>query len=141
VGWHRVTRAIDFCYGHRLLEHKGKCRHLHGHNGLLEVDVDAESLDDMGMVVDFSDVRDLVKGWVDANLDHRMVLNRRDPVVPLLKELGEPFYLMDENPTAENIARLIFRQARGQGLNVVEVRLWETPGSRATYRETAPWKG
>ena len=132
---HRVTRAIEFCYGHRLLDYGGKCRYLHGHNGLLEVDVDAEALDDLGMVMDFADVRDLVKGWIDENIDHRMVLARRDPAVPGLSDLGEPLYLLDENPTAENLARHIYQELVQQGLRLTEVRLWETPTSYASYRE------
>jgi len=132
---HMVTRSIDFCYGHRLLNHNGQCRYLHGHNGRLEVDIEAEALDDMGMVVDFGRVRDLVKGWIDSNLDHRMILCRQDPVVPVLQGLNEPLYLVDENPTAENLARLIYDQARHLGLDVAEIRLWETPSSYATYRE------
>ncbi len=131
---YRVTRTVHFCYGHRLLDYHGKCRHLHGHNGVLEVDIEGEQLDGLGMVADFTLVRDVVKEWVDANLDHRMVLCRRDPVVPLLEELGEPLYLMDENPTAENIARHVYEHARGRGLMVAEVRLWETPSSCAVYR-------
>ena len=51
-----VTREITFCYGHRLLRYEGKCRHLHGHNGVLEVDVDTSTLDSLGMVVDFFEV-------------------------------------------------------------------------------------
>ncbi len=133
---HRVTKAIEFCYGHRLINHHGKCRHLHGHNGLIEVDLESDSLDDTGMVMDFGEIRDLLKGWVDANLDHRMILCRRDRAVPVLRELGEPMYLIDENPTAENIAKHIYEQARRQGLMVSEVRLWETPSSCAAYRET-----
>ncbi len=132
---HKITKAIDFCYGHRLLEHRGKCRFLHGHNGHLEVDIEADALDELGMVTDFGDVRDVVKGWIDANLDHRMLLCRRDPVVPLLQGIGEPHYLMEENPTAENISKLVFEQVKAEGLNVTEVRLWETPTSYATYRE------
>lgn len=131
---YRVTRTVHFCYGHRLLDYDGKCRHLHGHNGVLEVDIEGEQLDGLGMVADFTLVRDVVKEWVDANLDHRMVLCRRDPAVPLLEELGEPLYLLDENPTAENIARHVYEQAHGRGLMVAEVRLWETPSSCATYR-------
>lgn len=134
---YRVTRKIDFCYGHRLLNHDGKCRYLHGHNGLLEVDVESTVLDNRGMVVDFGLVKDVVKGWVDTNLDHRMLLSRSDPVIPSLEQLGEPFYLMDGNPTAENIARLIFLHARELGLEVSEVRLWETPSNCAVYREGA----
>lgn len=132
---HKVTKTVDFCYGHRLLEYDGKCKHLHGHNGLLEVDLEADSLDGLGMVMDFTQVRDIVKGWVDENLDHKMLLRHDDPVAPLLKELGEPIYLLDDNPTAENIAMHIYQQAQSQGLKVAEIRLWESPSSYATYRE------
>lgn len=132
---HIVTKTIEFCYGHRLLDYDGKCRYLHGHNALLEVDIESDSLDGLGMVIDFGDVRDLVKGWIDANLDHRMLLCRRDPIAPVLTEMGEPLYLMDENPTAENISKHIYHQVRKLGLNPTEVRLWETPSSRSTYRE------
>jgi 6-pyruvoyltetrahydropterin/6-carboxytetrahydropterin synthase len=61
-----------------------------------------------------------------------MLLCKDDPVLPALK--GELVYVMDENPTAENIAKLIFDHARSEGLPVTEVRLWETPTSYATYR-------
>ena len=132
---HKVTKSIDFCYGHRLLEYDGKCKHLHGHNGLIEVDIEADSLDSLGMVMDFTSVRDIVKGWVDENLDHKMLLRRDDPVAPILEELGEPIYLLDDNPTAENIAKHIYLQARSRGLNMAEIRLWESPSSYATYKE------
>jgi len=132
---HKVTKTVDFCYGHRLMEYNGKCRHLHGHNGLLEVDLEADSLDSLGMVMDFTRVSDIVKGWVDENLDHKMLLRRDDPVAPLLRDLGEPIYLLDGNPTAENIAMHIYHQAHNQGLKVAEIRLWESPTSYATYRE------
>ncbi len=132
---HKVVKTIDFCYGHRLLDYDGKCRHLHGHNGLLEVEIQSDSLDRRGMVMDFSDLRSVVKDWVDANLDHKMLLHKDDPVAALLSEMGEPFYAMDDNPTAENISKHIFRQVRNAGLAVSEVRLWETPSSYASYRE------
>jgi 6-pyruvoyltetrahydropterin/6-carboxytetrahydropterin synthase len=130
----QVTKVIEFSYGHRLLEHDGKCRYLHGHNGMLEVDIDAEALDKMGMVIDFSHVNEVVKTWVDRTLDHRMLLCRADPLAQGLIDAGEPIYLMDDNPTAENIAKLIWHAARDAGLQVGEVRLWETSTSRATYR-------
>jgi 6-pyruvoyltetrahydropterin/6-carboxytetrahydropterin synthase len=135
----QVTRVMEFAYGHRLLEYEGKCRHLHGHNGMLEVDIDSESLDHLGMVIDFGEVNEVVRTWVNENLDHRMLLSRQDPVVPILEGMGEPLYLMDENPTAENIARVIWHAAREAGLKVSEVRLWETSNSRATYRGE-PWE-
>ena len=118
-----VTRQIEFCYGHRLLNYDGKCRHLHGHNGLLEIVVAAESLDDRGMVIDFGDIKDVVKNWVDANLDHRMILSQYDPFVLIMQDLNEPFYEMEDNPTAENIAKLIHETAQKAGLNILETHL------------------
>jgi 6-pyruvoyltetrahydropterin/6-carboxytetrahydropterin synthase len=133
----QVTKVIEFSYGHRLLNHDGKCRYLHGHNGMIEVELGAETLDKMGMVIDFSRVSEVVKTWVDDNLDHRMLLRHDDPMTPVLMQAGEPVFTMDENPTAENIARLIWSAARDAGLQVAEVRLWETSTSRATYRGEA----
>ncbi len=49
--------------------------------------------------------------------------------------MNEPMYLMDVNPTAENIARLIFEVAKSKGLPVLDVRMWETPRCSAQYRE------
>ena len=51
----RVTREIDFCYGHRLLNYEGKCRYLHGHNGRAVISIEGNELDFRGMVLDFSD--------------------------------------------------------------------------------------
>ena len=77
----RVSRQIDFCYGHRLLNYDGKCKHLHGHNGRAVIVIEADELDDRGMVLDFSDIKRVVSTWIDENLDHRMILNHRDPAV------------------------------------------------------------
>ena len=114
---YRVTREIDFCYGHRLLNYDGKCKYLHGHNGRAVIAIQSPELDERGMVMDFSEIKRVVNTWIDENLDHRMILHRDDPAVPLLKKLGEPMYLLDVNPTAENIARLIFDFATSQGFN------------------------
>jgi 6-pyruvoyltetrahydropterin/6-carboxytetrahydropterin synthase len=130
----RVSRQIDFCYGHRLLNYAGKCRHLHGHNGRAIVSFTAGALDDRGMVLDFTDIKRVISRWIDENLDHRMILCRDDPIVPVLEQLGEPLHLIDVNPTAENIAKLIADYAVAQGFPVVEVRLWETPNCCATFR-------
>ncbi len=132
----QVTKEIRFCYGHRLLNYDGKCKHLHGHNGRAVITLAAPSLDDLGMVVDFSQIKRVVGAWIDAHLDHRMILHKDDPVLPHLKAQGEPVFLVDVNPTAENIAKIIFEYTQGQGFPVVEVTLWETDDSYAVYRET-----
>ena len=130
---YRVTREITFCYGHRLLNYDGKCRHLHGHNGRAVLTLEAPQLDALGMVVDFSRIKHVVSTWIDQTLDHRMLLHRDDPALPFLRQQGEPVFVMDVNPTAENIAKLIYDFAAAQGFPVVEVRLWETDACYATY--------
>ena len=131
----QVVREIHFCYGHRLLNYDGKCVHLHGHNGKVEITLQGEKLDDRGMLVDFGDIKQTINVWIDENLDHKMLLSKDDPIVSVLQEQGEPLFLMDQNPTAENIARLIYDQAVKLGLPVTEVRLWETPQCHAVYRQ------
>jgi len=128
-----VTKRIDFCYGHRLLEYDGVCRHPHGHNAVAEIEVRTTTLDARNMVMDFNDIKVLVKGWVDRELDHKMILRYDDPLVKPLQKLGEPVYLLDSNPTVERIARLIYDVSRDQGLPVARVTVWETPTSWATY--------
>jgi len=128
-----VTRVIHFCYGHRLLHYEGKCRYLHGHNGRVEIELSSEGLDRRGMVRDFNEIKERIHSWIDRELDHKMLLNRADPALPLLRRLGEPLFVMDENPTAEAIARLIFEYTASQGFPVTAVRLWETENSVATY--------
>ncbi len=131
----RVTRQIDFCYGHRLLNYDGKCRYLHGHNGRAEIVIEAPELDRLGMVLDFSDIKRVVSTWIDNTLDHRMILHRDDPAVKILQGMGEPLYLMDSNPTAESIAKLIFDFTANAGFPIIEARLWETPNCYATYKK------
>ena len=128
-----VTKRIDFCYGHRLLDYDGVCKHPHGHNAVVEVDVRTDSLDKRNMVVDFSDIKRIVKGWIDRELDHKMILRHDDPLVKPLQALGEPIYILESNPTVERIAKLIFDHAREAGIPVVTVRVWETPTSVAAY--------
>jgi 6-pyruvoyltetrahydropterin/6-carboxytetrahydropterin synthase len=128
-----VTKRIEFCYGHRLLDYDGICKHPHGHNAVAEIDVRTDALDRRNMVADFSDIKRLVKGWIDQELDHKMILRQDDPLVGPLRELGEPMYLLESNPTVERIARLIFEKTQELGFRVVSVRVWETPSSFAAY--------
>ena len=131
---YRVTREIPFCYGHRLLNYDGKCRHLHGHNGLAVISLEAPGLDEKGMLVDFGEIKRHIQVWIDENLDHNLLLCHDDPLLPLLQERGERVFVMDSNPTAENIARLIFERGVAADLPIVEVTLWETEHCHASYR-------
>ena len=131
----KIEKEIHFCYGHRLLGYAGKCRHLHGHNGKAVITLEAPGLDRLGMVTDFSEVKRVVGKWIDDTLDHKMLLHRDDPVLPFLRQQGEPVCVLDVNPTAENIAKLIFDYVKSQGFPVVAVTLWETENSHARYSD------
>jgi 6-pyruvoyltetrahydropterin/6-carboxytetrahydropterin synthase len=96
--------------------------------------VRTDSLDARNMVADFSDIKRLMKGWIDRELDHRMILRHDDPLVAFLRSVGEPVYVLDSNPTVERIARLLFDVSREQRLPVSRVTVWETPSSWATYK-------
>ena len=128
-----VTKRIEFCYGHRLLDYEGVCKHPHGHNAIVEVDVSTDALDNRNMVADFSDIKRIIKGWIDRELDHKMILRHDDPMVVPLEQLGEPIYVLDSNPTVERIAKLIYDKGRELGISIVNVRVWETPSSYASY--------
>lgn len=130
-----VTKILTFCYGHRLLNYDGKCKYLHGHNGRAEILLEREQLDPRGMVIDFSDIKGVVGEFIDKELDHRMILCKKDPMIEKLKETKEPLFIIEENPTAENIAKIIYDFSKKKGFPVVQVKLWETDTSFAIYRE------
>ena len=129
----KVTKEIHFCYGHRLMNYDGACRHPHGHNGRAEFEMSAEGLDHRGMVTDFTDIKNSMKEWIDAEIDHKMLLRKDDPAVDVFHKMGEPVFVMDQNPTAESIAKLFFDKAKSLGFPVSRVAVWETETSFAAY--------
>lgn len=133
-----ISKEIHFCYGHRLLHHQGKCRHLHGHSARAVIRLERATLDGLGMVCDFADLGQFVKEWLGRELDHTLLLHQEDPLLPLLQEAGERFRIMDCNPTAENIAKQIFEVVAHAGFPVVEVTLHETASAYASYRGKGP---
>lgn len=130
----QAVKQIHFCYGHRLIGYSGKCRNLHGHNGLVEVVLEGDRLDDLGMVTDFTQIKTVMQTWIDQELDHKMILCRQDPLVPLLQAHQQPLFLMDGNPTAEALAQLLYQVGRDNKLPVAEIRFWESTSSTAVYR-------
>jgi len=133
-----ITRKLEFDAGHRLLNHEGKCAHLHGHRYTAEITVTADELDAVGRVVDFSVIKERVGEWIDDNLDHNMILHVDDPLWRAKDVLGsKPPYILPDNPTAENIAKLIFAvsvvKLEDTGIKVLNVRIYETPNCWADY--------
>ena len=129
-----VVKRINFCYGHRLLYYEGKCACIHGHNGILEIELQSKDLDNQGMVCDFGEIDSIAEKFVLQKLDHSLILHSKDPLVKILKEANERFFTLQSNPTAENIAKFIFEALEGQGLPVSAIRVWESSTSFAEYR-------
>ena len=132
---HKITKSVTFAYGHRLPDHTGRCRNLHGHNGRAEVTLASETLDAQSMVADFGDVGKALKGWLDANLDHKVILRAGDPLLKALREQGQECFATEGSPTAEAMAALIFREMKRLGFPVSEVRFWENETAAARHSE------
>ena len=73
-----IMRRIRFCAGHRLYRHGGKCEFFHGHNYVAEFYVTGEATDDVGRVLDFADLKQRFKGWIDEQWDHGFLLHAED---------------------------------------------------------------
>jgi len=85
------------------------------------------------MVEDFSEVKRLVWGWLDSEIDHTLLLHKDDPILPVLQASGERVMVTEENPTAEVLARMIYEYVAAKGFPVTDVKLWETETSYASY--------
>ena len=129
-----ITKEVYFCYGHRLMNHGGKCRHLHGHSVKAAISISHDDLNDQSMVCDFSDVKDCVENYVNTQLDHNFLLHKDDPIIPALIQNNERFMVLDEHPTAEVLSKMLFNHLQENGFQVSEVTLWETASASASYR-------
>jgi len=160
-----VTKRYRTETGHRLCNYDGKCAHLHGHSYLFEITATAPKLDKRGMIVDFKDLKQATVGVLEP-WDHALILQREDPLVQRFGEDGiaeilkatnnhfPRYFLWDENPTAENMARIagLAIQAKlrffwdvdrivGEAsepeipcpIVVDHVRVWETADSHADW--------
>lgn len=131
----KVFKEMHFCYAHRLLGYPGKCAQLHGHNSRVRVEFSGLSLDEEGILIDFNQIRILVNSFLDEELDHKTILWEKDPLVAVLKNAGEKVYCMKNQPSAENMAKLIFEYVKEKKLPISSVKVWETPTSCAEYVE------
>ena len=105
----RITKQFSFETGHALYGYDGKCRNIHGHSYKLSVTVNGTPINDTenvkyGMVIDFSDLKKIVKEEIVNEFDHATVFNKNTPHVELAKELkdrGHHVLLVDYQPTSE----------------------------------------
>ena len=135
------TRIIGFDSGHRVQgAAAGKCQTCHGHRYSAEIFAIADNLNELGMVINFADIKEKVGGWIDEHWDHTFIVGKDDTKVyealmtlPRIKDV----FLLPSNPTAENMANYVLRAVcpevlKGTGIKVHKVVLWETPNCYAT---------
>ncbi len=122
-----VTVEDTFAAGHALRGYRGKCENPHGHNYKVRVTLEGESLDNIGLLYDFKDLKSVMGDIIDR-LDHQF-----------LNDI-EPF--QQQNPSAENLARYFYqttnsklRSATDGRVRVKNVTVWETDTTTATYFE------
>jgi 6-pyruvoyltetrahydropterin/6-carboxytetrahydropterin synthase len=125
-GRFKMKIVTDFAAAHLLRDYAGPCSRLHGHNWKVEVEVVATSLDNIGMGMDFTDIKTATKAVIDR-MDHRH-LNELPPFDSI-------------NPTAENIAAHIYQQLverlNDERVSVHAVTVWETERACVSYTEEA----
>lgn len=127
------TRKISFETAHRLMKHENNCKYLHGHSYVCEATFQSPQLDDLGRVVDFSEIKKTLGDWIKKELDHNTILFRNDIKLAeaIEKYTNKKVYLMDNNPTAENIAlHLLYdicpKIFRNHDITCIKIRLYET---------------
>lgn len=130
---HSITQTFSFCYGHRLLGETGKPAQVHGHSATVVLTLQNGGLNERGQVYPKTRVEETLGSWINTELDHSLILCNTDPLLPSLNHFGERVYVMPENPTEENIARMIYHQASTFGLPVESVEVWDTENTRAVY--------
>ena len=134
---YQIRIEISFDSGHRLLDYDGKCAYPHGHTYRAEVFLAAGSLDRLGLVFDFTDLKDRVKGWIDTNWDHAFLANSQDTELiaglgPLAK--GRLYQFEGENPSCEVMTRVLFRKVTELcGVVPAKVRIWESLNQYAEF--------
>ena len=143
-----VFKDIEFDAGHRVPNHKSKCRNPHGHRykvrvGILGELVTTSGASNEGMLADFGDLKSIMMERIHDVLDHGFIVSRNDiPMVAAL-DVGHEFdlswkvILFPYIPTAENLARWCWDQMKEpveqMGFHLVVINVWETPTSIATY--------
>ncbi len=131
-------RRVWFCAGHRVWGHENKCAWLHGHNYLAVFHASATRLDDIGRVIDFSVLKNRLGGWIEEHWDHGFILHRDDREARRAVEslADQRVFLLDVNPTAENLAAYLLHTVApevmaGTGVVITRVVVWETNNSSA----------
>lgn len=134
----QAKRYHDISCGHRVFQHESKCAHLHGHNYRVHFTCEAEELDNIGRVIDFSDMKSRLCMWLEDNWDHKTLIWENDPWAKVLPEIDPTIVIVSFNPTAENIAQHLVevigpQQLAGTGIKLVHCDVEETRKCSASF--------
>ncbi|MFT3737140.1 MAG: 6-carboxytetrahydropterin synthase [Breznakibacter sp.] len=139
----RLTKEFRFEMAHALWNYDGLCKNIHGHSYILSVTVVGEPIDDdnhvkNGMVMDFGDLKEIVKDEILDPMDHSVVLNQKAPHQPLaaMPQMGERLHLTPYQPTCENLLVDFAERIKKRlpdGINLFSLRLHETASSYAEW--------
>jgi 6-pyruvoyltetrahydropterin/6-carboxytetrahydropterin synthase len=121
---YELTIESQFAAAHQLRGYKGRCEEMHGHNWRVQVTVSSETLNDIGLAIDFTELKE-ISNEVIQSLDHTL--------------LNEVFPFTEINPSSENIAKWLFdsikKKLDGRNVSCTSVTVWESETSSATYFE------
>ncbi len=136
----KIAKEFSFDMAHMLDGHDGKCQNLHGHTYKLQVEVTGNLVEagaKRGMVMDYSDLKAIVKREILDPMDHAYIYDlnseRESAVANLLSDLKSKVYGIPSRTTAEEMAKYMFEKLEKAGLSVSLIRLWETPTSYCEY--------
>lgn len=140
----RITKQFSFETGHALYGYDGKCKNVHGHSYKLFVTVIGSPIEDKnnvkyGMVIDFTDLKKIVKEEIVDVFDHATVFNKNTPHIELAKELkdrGHHVILVEYQPTSENMVIDFVQKISSrlpEGIELFSLRLQETDSSFAEW--------
>ncbi|MDN4753690.1 6-carboxytetrahydropterin synthase [Porphyromonadaceae bacterium W3.11] len=120
----RAERYHDISCGHRVVNHESKCRFLHGHNYRIHFGVEANDLDELGRVLDFSVIKSVLCDWLETHWDHKFLIWQEDPLLPELEKISpESLNVVPFNPTAENMALYLLHDVAPALLDPYQCRL------------------
>ena len=142
---YRIEKKFSFAGGHRLSKHEGLCKNIHGHNYIVYVGIKAEKLNKDDMIMDFSDLKDIVGKYLET-YDHCLIVNQKDRewMEPLVKKMGWKATIMDHedrDPTAEVMSEVFYKFIKEMfirlynDIQVDYVTVYENENSKATYSE------
>ena len=128
-----IKRSASFEYAHRLLGHPALCQYLHGHSGHALVEIRSNTLDEQGMVEDFSILKKAMCEVLDL-WDHATLLQDKDPLKTVLEMHGQRLFIFNEPPTAEVMSRTLYNGLQKFFPNrVKKVTISETEKNQATF--------